>query len=67
MEELSRELGLCDRVEFKVFRAILNRMLAAKIFVSPSLSEGLGISLIEAQLTGALCVVVRVIHWKPYS
>lgn len=58
LEKLSRELGLCDRVEFKGFQSdIKSHLLTTKIFVSPSLSEGLGISLIEAQLTGALCVV----------
>lgn len=58
LEKLSSDLGLCDRVEFKGFQSdIKSHLLTAKIFVSPSLSEGLGISLIEAQLTGALCVV----------
>lgn len=56
--EMTRNLGLEKRVVFQGFRSdIKSFLLAAKIFVSPSISEGLGISLIEAQLTGTLCVV----------
>lgn len=58
LEEYSRELGLDDRVIFKGFQSNIKfHLLSNKIFVSPSFSEGLGISLIEAQLSGSLCVV----------
>lgn len=56
-EKVSR-LGLSDCVEFLGVRSDVNRILqAVDVFVLPSLYEGLGIAAVEAQATGAVCIL----------
>ncbi len=53
LEQKATELGLRDKVNFLGFRADRERILQAMdCFVFPSLYEGLGIVLIEAQISG---------------
>ena len=51
-------LGLAEHVQFLGVRSDVNRVLqAVDVFVLASLYEGLGIVAVEAQATGARCVV----------
>lgn len=56
--EKVKSLSIEDRVLFLENRTdIPNLLCAADLFIFPSLNEGLGISLIEAQATGIRCIV----------
>lgn len=59
IEQRVRDLGLIERVHFAGLRPDVPRVLrsAADAFVLPSLCEGLGIVLIEAQAAGRPCVI----------
>lgn len=58
MEQKAVELGLAERVEFLGLRKDIPELLGALDgFVLPSLYEGLGIVLIEAQAAGVPCLV----------
>jgi len=62
VEELAQEKGIADRVVFAGVRGDVPRILTASdVFLLPSLFEGFGIVLIEAQAAGVPCVVSRVI------
>lgn len=53
-----KELGLEEKVKILSFRTDIPRILKAMdVFFFPSVFEGLGISLIEAQIVGLPCVV----------
>ncbi|MDD6511982.1 glycosyltransferase [Sharpea azabuensis] len=57
------KLGLSDVVFFKgLSNEINNEMQAMDVFLFPSIFEGLGIALIEAQATGLPCVVSNAIQ-----
>lgn len=61
LERLSKELGLEDRIIFTGFRKDIPDILAASdIYVLPSLSEGLSISVLEAKARGLACVVTDI-------
>jgi glycosyltransferase involved in cell wall biosynthesis len=70
MEEIRekvKNLGLCDKVIFTGIRTdVSDLMQAMDIFVFPSLYEGLGIALIEAQAAGLPCVVSDTIPHEAY-
>jgi glycosyltransferase involved in cell wall biosynthesis len=52
-----REYGLMDKVLFLGNRTdIANVLMAADVFVFPSIVEGLGIALVEAQASGLHCI-----------
>lgn len=58
IEEKVKELGLSQFVFFKGLSSHINEELQAMdVFLFPSLFEGLGIALIEAQASGLPCVV----------
>ncbi|WP_135366076.1 glycosyltransferase family 4 protein [Halosimplex halophilum] len=61
---LADDLGVADRVEFRGFVEdhddVLAAMRAATVFVSPSVREGFGITLVEAMAAG--CRVVAADH-----
>lgn len=58
LERQAKALGVFDRVIFAGVRADVNRLLQAMdVFVFPSLFEGLGIALIEAQAAGLPCLI----------
>ena len=62
VEELAREKGIADRVVFAGLRSDVPRILTAfDVFLLPSIFEGFGIALIEAQAAGVPCVVSRVV------
>jgi glycosyltransferase involved in cell wall biosynthesis len=58
MEAKARELGIEKKVVFTGTRADVPRLMlgAMDLFVFPSLWEGLGVSLLEAQTAGLRCV-----------
>ncbi len=60
MESLSRELGLCERVEFRgalpAGQAIARELDAADLFVLPSRTEGLPRAMIEAMARALPCI-----------
>ncbi|WP_254279319.1 glycosyltransferase family 4 protein [Haloarcula marina] len=64
LERRAESLGLGDRVTFQGFVEahddVLGAMRAADVFVSPSVREGFGITLVEAMAAG--CDVVAVDH-----
>jgi glycosyltransferase involved in cell wall biosynthesis len=61
LEALVAELGLQDKVVFWGFQAAPAPFLAqASLFVLPSLSEGIPLSVAEAMLTGTPCLMTRV-------
>lgn len=64
LERLAVDLGVDDRVTFPGFLEehddVLATMRAADVFVSPSVREGFGITLVEAMAAG--CRVVAVDH-----
>lgn len=63
IEEKVKELGLNRSVFFKGLPSHINEELQAMdIFLFPSLFEGLGIALIEAQASGLPCVVSNAIQ-----
>ena len=58
LEQEAVELGVSDRVSILGFRSDISNLLqAADVFVMPSRFEGLGISAIEAQCSGAFCLL----------
>jgi glycosyltransferase involved in cell wall biosynthesis len=66
LETLARDLGLDERVQFLGFvpeSELYGTMKASKVFVLPSIREGFGLSVIEAQAAGAVPIVVR----SPYN
>ena len=63
LEEQVRELGLGDRTIFTGARSDIPRLMlgAMDVFVMPSLYEGLGLALVEAQAARLPCIVSDVI------
>jgi len=58
MERKAKSLGLAERVRFLGLRSDIPELLGTlDLFVLPSLYEGLGIVLIEAQAAGVPCLV----------
>ncbi|MBD3920243.1 glycosyltransferase family 1 protein [Paenibacillus sp. PR3] len=58
MERKAKSLGLAERVQFLGLRSDIPELLGTlDLFVLPSLYEGLGIVLIEAQAAGVPCLV----------
>lgn len=58
IEERVSQLGLSGNVRFLGVRSDINRLLnAMDVFLFPSLYEGLGVVLVEAQANGLPCVV----------
>jgi glycosyltransferase involved in cell wall biosynthesis len=54
----ARELGIADRVIFTGTRDdVPNQLSAMDVFVFPSISEGLGLAVVEAQAAGLPCVI----------
>lgn len=67
MQELARTLGISAQVRFLGVRSdIPDLMQAMDVFVFPSLYEGLGIALVEAQAAGLPCVVSDTIPPEAY-
>ena len=67
IREKSKSLGLYNKVIFTGVRTdIPDLMQAMDVFVFPSLYEGLGIALIEAQAAGLPCVVSDTIPQEAY-
>lgn len=62
LEALSRRLGLSNNLSFAGFvesnRQVYAAMKASRIFVLPSIREGFGVSVIEAQAAGLAVVTV---------
>jgi len=58
-----QQLGLDDRVIFAGTRSDVNRLMlgAMDVFLFPSIHEGLGLVLIEAQTAGLPCVLSDVV------
>ena len=57
MEEKVKELGIENSVEFLGQRKDINELYSAMdVFAFPSLYEGLGMVLIEAQVAGCYCI-----------
>ncbi len=57
-EDYARELGIVDDVIFTGVRSDVNELLQAMdCFLFPSLYEGLGLVLVEAQTSGLPCVI----------
>lgn len=62
-----QELGIAERVRFLGVRSdVADLMQAMDVFVFPSLYEGLGIALVEAQAAGLPCVVSDTIPHEAY-
>lgn len=60
LEDLALRLRIADRVTFHGYQERPARFFErASLFVLPSLSEGLPVSLIEAMLTGTLCIATK--------
>ncbi len=58
LEEQAREFGVIDRIRFAGTQESIAPFLSAfDVFAFPSVFEGLGIALIEAQFNGLPCVV----------
>lgn len=67
MQEKAQELGIAEHVHFLEVRSdVADLMQAMDVFVFPSLYEGLGIALIEAQAAGLPCVVSDIIPHEAY-
>ena len=67
MQEKVQELGIAEHVRFLGVRSdVADLMQAMDVFVFPSLYEGLGIALIEAQAAGLPCVVSDTIPHEAY-
>lgn len=63
----ARELGIADHVRFMGVRSdVADLMQAMDVFAFPSLYEGLGIVLIEAQASGLPCIVSDTIPPEAY-
>lgn len=63
----AQELGITERVRFLGVRSdVADLMQAMDVFVFPSLYEGLGIALVEAQAAGLPCVVSDTIPHEAY-
>ena len=63
----SQTLGIAEKVRFLGVRSdVADVMQAMDVFVFPSLYEGLGIALIEAQAAGLPCVVSDTIPHEAY-
>jgi len=61
LKQQAKELGLASRVRFLGFRTdVADLLCASDIFVLPSLSEGLPLSLLEGMATGKPCVVTDI-------
>ena len=61
LEKKVRELGITDNVVFAGMRSDIGEMLAAMdIFVQPSLNEGMGKTIIQAQSAGLPVIASRV-------
>ena len=61
MKEIAYELKIEDKVIFTGNRSdVPNMMNLFDVFVFPSIYEGLGIALIEAQAAGLPCVVSKI-------
>ncbi len=66
LEQLARELGLRENVRFFGAldeQSLYSRLKAARVSALPSVREGFGIAVVEAQAAGAVPVVAR----APYS
>ena len=58
VKEMIRNSGFADKITLISNRGDVNRVLAAMdVFMFPSLFEGLGIALLEAETAGLRCVV----------
>lgn len=58
IQDKVRNLGIQDKVIFTGIRSDVNELLQAMdVFVFPSLYEGLGISVVEAQAAGLPCII----------
>ena len=67
MQEKVQKLGIAEHVHFLGVRSdVADLMQAMDVFVFPSLYEGLGIALIEAQAAGLPCVVSDTIPHEAY-
>ena len=63
LENLSKEYDIYDIVKFVGIREDINVMLhSMDVFVFPSIYEGLGLVLLEAQATGLHCIVSEAIQ-----
>lgn len=63
IEEQAKKLGIYDRVRFTGLRNDIHVVLQCMdIFVFPSIHEGLGLVLLEAQASGLPCVVSEAIQ-----
>jgi len=66
IEELSKELGVYDKVRFLGLRSdIAELMSLMDVFLLPSLYEGFGIVLLEAQASGVPCIVSENVQPEP--
>ncbi len=62
MEQKAKNLGIAEKVTFLGIRSDVNELLMAMdVFLFPSLYEGLGVVLIEAQTAGLPCLVSHTI------
>ncbi|MDO8669455.1 MAG: glycosyltransferase family 4 protein [Candidatus Buchananbacteria bacterium] len=63
LEALTNDLGLKDNISFsgfvKDYQAVHKEMLSSKIFVLPSILEGLGIVVLDANACGLPVVVIK--------
>ena len=62
LETLARTLGLADRVQFHGFveeSRLYGLLKGASLFALPSIREGFGMAVVEAQACGAVPIVVR--------
>lgn len=67
IREKAQKLGIAEHVHFLGVRSdVADLMQAMDVFVFPSLYEGLGIALIEAQAAGLHCVVSDTIPHEAY-
>lgn len=63
LEDLTREYNISDRVHILGIREDINVMLhSMDVFVFPSIFEGLGLVLLEAQAAGLPCIVSEAIQ-----
>ena len=62
IENEAKNLGIIDNIKFLGLRQDVNQLLMAMdCFVFPSLYEGLGIVIMEAQATGLKCIISDII------